>query len=848
MEKFCVEPPLPFVAGNVGAMIGNFNVGQAAFSLALSDDNQSVYVGCRDGQIQKWLCNTESEAATFQSDLIQKPTQELDLGLPSPMETETLAFTSCSRRKVTAISALNKTGTMIGCGFDNGDVHIVCSESQKCLKLDLAANEGPILGLFCIPEFLCMEGKENNKDEDIAFSLLITTKDMAFVVDVTSSAEDDNLQSPGIIEFDGFTSSFVSHGEPACFYAGLLTFACETGCLIQFNMNRRKQKKVEIMQPSRSVDSNCRGLKAMASTVHQERGLVATLSQQQNVINIWDVQILGHPLTQLNLESPTASLTFAHLPEKLYLVTAGLSGLTSFVVTNDMELESKGTVEVDPIEDLCSPAYGHGSEYFVCKSNYGTCSLRSVKGTELRRFGSSVLTSMASEHCILNISALTGDVSISDCLSCVLSPQRFLGHSGLIRFVHCHRSKSESHLISCATDKTTKVWEIESNSSGSSSIASSSSDPLVSVVILQAESIILALSQRGILSLWTPVEGDLWQKAAKNWSLLKKATSLSVSELQRHEDCSYYVLVTTSFDNVTLWLLSLNHGGGHDATKVDKLAFTSLHQANPVCCTLLANRINMTKWWLSVAVGLDNGHQPTVMKATLEKSAANLAFKATILPPENPSTNQSGPNSSLLRTTSVFLKKDGITAGHTSFGKGQNWPWYTSSLCLEGHTPAAAVEEKYICGDIKGQIHFCCQGQGGKMETKRSQSGHKNAITGLASFKGGNNNDVITIVSSAKDGLVKLWEFVAWDSPMTQIGEFQGFSGSPLTCLAAAGNLSSTTIKTSSTEQSQRKRARNSSQKMDFSVLDSILKSFSTGIIATGDKAGQLTVLYVKEF
>ena len=45
-----------YFAGNVGALIGSFDVlgRQSAFSLALSPNNQILFVGLMDGQVQKW--------------------------------------------------------------------------------------------------------------------------------------------------------------------------------------------------------------------------------------------------------------------------------------------------------------------------------------------------------------------------------------------------------------------------------------------------------------------------------------------------------------------------------------------------------------------------------------------------------------------------------------------------------------------------------------------------------------------------------------------------------------------------------------------------------------------------
>ena len=41
-------------SGNVGALVATFSLGEQASALALSHDNQSLYVGLMNGQLQEW--------------------------------------------------------------------------------------------------------------------------------------------------------------------------------------------------------------------------------------------------------------------------------------------------------------------------------------------------------------------------------------------------------------------------------------------------------------------------------------------------------------------------------------------------------------------------------------------------------------------------------------------------------------------------------------------------------------------------------------------------------------------------------------------------------------------------
>ena len=51
-----------------------------------------------------------------------------------------------------------------------------------------------------------------------------------------------------------------------------------------------------------------------------------------------------------------------------------------------------------------------------------------------------------------------GQVSIRDGLGSFLDPQRLVGHSDAVRFIHYDK---ENHLITCGSDKTTCLWSTD---------------------------------------------------------------------------------------------------------------------------------------------------------------------------------------------------------------------------------------------------------------------------------------------------------------------------------------------------------------------------------------------------
>ena len=75
---------------------------------------------------------------------------------------------------------------------------------------------------------------------------------------------------------------------------------------------------------------------------------------------------------------------------------------------------------------------------------------------------------------------------------------RFLGHCDAVRFVHCNEVGDDVGLITCADDKSTRVW----SATVSSKSSIKADNGIVSLVVLPGTQNILTLSQCGILRLW----------------------------------------------------------------------------------------------------------------------------------------------------------------------------------------------------------------------------------------------------------------------------------------------------------------------------------------------------------
>lgn len=116
--------------------MGSFAVNQPAFAVALSND--TAFIGLADGQIQVWNLSEAPVKGMIKKELMLHTTD----------------LERATRKEMTAICAMNENGTLIAVGYDNGDLHIVCSQSQKSMKIDLphveAANDR-ISWITCIP-------------------------------------------------------------------------------------------------------------------------------------------------------------------------------------------------------------------------------------------------------------------------------------------------------------------------------------------------------------------------------------------------------------------------------------------------------------------------------------------------------------------------------------------------------------------------------------------------------------------------------------------------------------------------------------------------------------------------
>ena len=138
-----------------------------------------------------------------------------------------------------------------------------------------------------------------------------------------------------------------------------------------------------------------------------------------------------------------------------------------------------------------------------------SCTILFFSPTELKRYLGRA-ASISSLSCVLNVCEDGKTVFLTSCLGCTQNKEeKYLGHSKAIKFIHCDEeingNGNTGNLISCAADKTTRIWSLEKAKEAqnlSIQPTSPSTSPMVSVVILTGE-FVLTLSQKGVLSLWS---------------------------------------------------------------------------------------------------------------------------------------------------------------------------------------------------------------------------------------------------------------------------------------------------------------------------------------------------------
>ena len=538
-----------YFLGNVGALIGSFDVRQSAFSLALSPNNQILYVGLMDGQVQKW--NLSEAPPQYQSQPLQYTTEP------------------------TALTALNKDGSLALIGFNNGEIWLL----EKGLKMwsQTLFNEsinwvglGPPVGNTSLSFFVAGSTKA---------SLVILR---------------DNFELILHQEFLDIPSELVICGEPICLLkevmkAATIIIGCQQGQLIGAGFNKEKpEQKMEQLEDYLSI-------KALASTCDHD--YLAILNEV--CVTVKNARLETIATLELNRDHVIwKSICFAWTQERHHLIGLTSSNqLCTYKIAPNAALVLKDKIQLEePTEDL-QRSFNATDEFFLCLSEHQKRStVRSVKGCKIRDFGSHwVHLSTANSVLILENATLT----LSDSLSCHLNAS-----------LHCH-GRQALNLHCDSTNLITnsqfecKVWTLPATAQNMDEGVS----PLVSVAFLGPDSI-LSLNQDGKLRLNGK---SLERKQPPKEGLF---TSMSV--------CCYkksWIICVTSMHEISLWLLEEGY------SYVVPLAFLCLDSSpnggKPLCSSVhrSSRKDDATEEKVTLLIGQDDGFYRKVVGDIIGKKA-----------------------------------------------------------------------------------------------------------------------------------------------------------------------------------------------------------------------------------
>jgi len=504
-------------------------------------------------------------------------------------------------------------------------------------------------------------------------------------------------------------------------------------------------------------------------------------------------------------------------------------------------LKLKETLKTqEKIVDVQKPTNQAESELILCKldSDAGFSVRYFYHGTELKRyFGKAA--SLSSMSCVLNVSENGKTVSLTSCLGCTQNKEeKYLGHSDAIKFIHCDEESkdkgkgSTGNLISCASDKTTRIWSIAKPKDVKNFLiqpTSPATSPMISVVILtgNTEDFILTLSKNGILSLWTLDSDGSKIIDVENLDPEFKDTfnSLSVSKCSNGEATfekkfnlqeGYLIATTCMISGICTWSLQIISSRSHfNLQKLSNITTKGIYDGQPLCSYLEPKNSK------GLIIGFDNGNRSCIGKDLIKGEGI-------------------GEN---LRVTSIAINPYICTLA--CFPTDRNLPlepWAKVSFSLQHGDGGLSC-----LGDIQGQLHIIDY-QDKNVILK--QKVHNCSITGLAEMDG-------KLVTASMDGTIKLWnvpENLTSAAPntckLTQVGEFSTASKAPLTCLTAISMDKLSNFKESPMETNEviTNMSKNARKRKGENRKKSLNKKLCTsGIIVAGDIAGGVYIIHAKK-
>ncbi len=388
-----------------------------------------------------------------------------------------------SSMKISCLHSISESEVVLG--YDNGDLWIVSllcqankEESQEILlKTTLIANES-----------LTWIGSTVLDPSSLVIAAVNEARSTIALLGVTQIIEKVfEIESLQIVENFG---PMLPQAEPILFYGNEMLTGTQTGKLEMFQLRRISKSlclkaKAKVDMAVEGQDAGRRGcwsLKAMTAS-HDNgscKATVATLATQaarRNVVTLrsWQFLTLLH---EMHVEWDVISLGLAFESHrlhgsKLYLVTLQSPDFQDSALTiydlkswDNLEVEKKKEIKLgDKVQDITIAKWQNES-LIQCHSkgddSNSKFSLVCLKGVEVKKYGGNTRLLCLGQDWggVLQVTDNSA-LSITGFLDCQPGGLSFLGHSDAVRLVHCvDDDDSCGHLITCADDKTTRLWTI----------------------------------------------------------------------------------------------------------------------------------------------------------------------------------------------------------------------------------------------------------------------------------------------------------------------------------------------------------------------------------------------------
>ena len=485
---------------------------QAVYTLGFSSkDEDTVYVGCRTGEIFTWKFDNAKPIISFP--FVEEPKRATALFIDQELK--------------------------IGVGLDCGEIYwnVQHGYPEKMFKFKVSDNEIKSIKAYrkCLRFFTDvvqtslsdMLDEDEQRPYDEVSVLLISTTTQAFVI-----AVDDNENVVKMfVELEGFSDQIL---ETAMVGLTFVT-AGNHGNLYMHQLSLDKQFFEDIATSNppkvKPVDAfQAHKMNMAGFAVHPTQGWCITNGQA--MIKVWKIAAdkkAFDRLAAVTLDEPPISLAFTERYGKIFILAMSSTKLT-FCHVNDhnnaytrdeetQRLQPKLSIEITESFDLTNgefrleTPFGNLPQNFACRDMNGV-TVRSNKGSLLKRFAGNFGNAISLTKFGVNDEGYhlavwdesKRELQVYDILrGWVDGSTQFSGFRRQVNHVATLGNKNS--LFGSSKDNSLRIWKLSDQNSGDNKV--SISGKVVSLVNVGDR--VLALTESGNLSEWCKDDNGSWK-------------------------------------------------------------------------------------------------------------------------------------------------------------------------------------------------------------------------------------------------------------------------------------------------------------------------------------------------